>query len=232
MFLLNEWWKGLIRTVFPKVCVGCAAEIHQKQLICTFCEATLPYTRFQPGSFNAVEKVFMGRIDLFTATSLFYYYKGSPIQYLIHQFKYYKNLDAGQFLSLLLARELKKVQDQLQYEAVVPVPLHPKKLKRRGYNQAEAIAAVIARHLNIPLLHNYLNRNIAGTSQTKKSRTERNLLNDTPFIISPQHPSTAKHILLIDDIITTGHTIEAAGKVILEKTAKLSVASLAYTIKH
>lgn len=164
-------------------------------------------------------------------TALCYFRKNNIIQQLIHRFKYYQEIEIGILLSKKLAENLKLFHELTQFDLIVPIPIHPKKLKLRGYNQAAVISETIATQLGIahePLL---LKRSKKISTQTKKSRAERTLTNDNPFELNQKMPN-CKHILLVDDIITTGNTLEAASNILLTNNVKVTIATLAFAVKH
>ncbi len=169
----------------------------------------MPELNFLDRNDNPIEKIFWGRVPVYRAAAIYRFSKGGTVQRLIHQVKYKKQKELGIFLGELMGIALSKHQVWQSIDYLVPVPLHPKKEKIRGYNQAGLLADGIAKHLPATVSSGNLIRNIFTETQTKKSRLER--WKNTADIFRLQKPDefSEKHLLLIDDIITTGSTLEA-----------------------
>ncbi|MFW5978853.1 MAG: ComF family protein, partial [Bacteroidia bacterium] len=195
------------------------------------CWMDIPKTNYHKEQGNPVEQIFWGRIPVQYATSYFFYIKGSRYQRLIHEMKYNGKKEIGYELGKKLGRELKNTSfGQVDY--VVPVPLHKKKLKKRGFNQSEWIGKGISETLEQPLATKNLYRAEYTTSQTKKSKYERWLNVENVFKLNDPQFFSDKHVLLVDDIITTGATLEACANAILQsKNARVSIASLGFSDK-
>ncbi len=202
---------------------------NQENVICTKCLFHLPRTNFCFFQENPVFEIFKGRIDIFSATSFLFFNKGGKVQKLMHNLKYRGKKDVGIFLGTLLGRNLVKSPLFNTVDIVVPVPLHPLKRKKRGYNQSALIARGISDVLNIETIENNLIKIANTESQTKKKRFDRWENVKTSFIVKDKSVLKNKHILLVDDVITTGATIEACVTVLKElENVKVSVASVAY----
>lgn len=160
-----------------------------------------------------------------------YYQKNSLIQTLIHRFKYHQEKEIGLFLSEQLSDYLVAFHEHQPFHEVVPIPLHPRKLRLRGYNQAAVISETVAGRLRLKHNPDLLKKISTSTSQTKKSRTDRAYSTAAPFCLN-QYPEPGTHILIVDDIITTGNTLEAACNSFQGQNVKLSIATLAFTLKH
>jgi ComF family protein len=230
MFFLKRYTNDLVNLLFPEICNGCGELLYQQEkTICTKCLYDLPFTDFHLYADNPVAKMLWGRTHLHSATSLLYFKKGSKVQSLIHQLKYNGKSEVGVLLGKLLARKLKESELFASITGVIPVPLHEKKLRTRGYNQSDFIAEGIAEELNIPVNKRCLIRSKATESQTKKARFSRFENMQTVFTVIPTSDLGNEHFLMVDDVITTGSTIEACGNALLNNGLnKLSIATLAF----
>lgn len=227
MFFLND----LLSIFYPEICVSCNNLLTtQEKTICINCLHDLPYTNFSTEKGNLVEKTFYGRILVENATALLYFHKKGNVQELIHALKYRNQQQVGTLLGNFLGDELLKSKRFSNINCIVPVPLHPKKLKKRGYNQVTNFGKSIAEKLNIPLIENVLIKTSSNKTQTKKIRFDRWKNANDLFIVKNEKLIENKHILLIDDIITTGATLEACYKALHKiNNLKISIASMAYT---
>jgi ComF family protein len=176
---------------------------------------------------NAVEKKFWGRLALTSATSEFYFSKGSIIQNMIHEFKYRGNKKVGQYFGNLMGKSLLN-SNRFNIDVIVPLPLFERKEKIRGFNQAEILCNGISEIINKPVIRKNVIRKVFTETQTKKHRLERWKNVEGIFFVKDPQELEGKHILLVDDVITTGATIDACGSEILKiKGITLSVASFA-----
>ncbi len=216
--------------IFPQVCPACGNNLYkQENSICTKCLYELPRTNFHLCKDNEVARLFWGRVKLEAATSFYFYYKGSKFRNIIHQLKYKGQKDIGLYLGRLFGSELKH-SDFTGVDIIHPVPLHYKKLKRRGYNQSEYIALGISERLEKPVITNAVYRATDIETQTIKNRYERWENTEGIFIIRNCNKLENKHILLVDDVVTTGSTLEACASEILKlKYTRVSIATLVYT---
>lgn len=230
MGVLANWAEAAACLFFPHHCAGCGTDRLDKQTeICLRCLHRLPLTHFTAQPDNPVEKIFWGRTHVQAATSLFFYSQDSTMQSLLHELKYRGNQALGIQLGSLLGTALKNTS-RFPVDVLVPVPLHPSKEKSRGFNQATLICQGIAAVTGLPVCTPLLRRNAQRSTQTKKNRAERlenmvGIFEATPFNEVPY-----KNILLIDDVITTGATLEACGQALLEaEERKLWIASVCYS---
>ena len=202
---------------------------HQEEILCTTCLYKLPRTNFQDEERNPVMEIFNGRLPLISATSFLFFSKGGGTQQLIHQLKYKGNREIGIHLGKMFGSQLNNSPLFQSVEAIVPVPLHPIKEHKRGYNQSQLIGEGMASRMEARDISDVLFRKIHTSSQTKKSRYERWKNVKDIFEIRNTRQLEGKHVLLVDDVITTGATLEACGSKLLEIPGlRLSIASLAY----
>ena len=220
---------NLLNLFFPKVCEACSNYLSDnEQVICTLCRHELPLTNCHKYHKNDVKKILYGRVDLQNATALLHFSKGGKVQKLLHNLKYKGREQVGKFLGEWLGEELKFIQQYSSIDVVVPVPLHKNKLRTRGFNQVHQFGAAIARELDVEFNARLLQRKFSSNSQVFKSRFSR--FNDakTIFVIEDTETYKNRHILLVDDIITTGATIERCALELLKiKGVKLSLATMA-----
>ncbi|WGD35579.1 phosphoribosyltransferase family protein [Olleya sp. YS] len=222
--------KSLINLFFPEVCVACKDYLSDNEtFLCTNCRHQLPTTNFHVNNDNFVKNVFYGRAKLEAATALLRFEKKGMVQHLLHQLKYGNNEDISRFFGDWLGEELKLSNQYNDIDLVIPVPLHSKKLKKRGYNQVTQFGQKIAKALNTSFSEDLLIKiTNTETSQASKSRLERWQLDNETFSVTQLDTLNNKHILLVDDIITTGNTLEAC---ILElnkaHNIKISIAAMA-----
>ena len=220
----------LISLLFPELCNACGASLYQgEREICITCLFDLPYTDFHIYRDNPVAKQFWGRISCEMVMAMLYFKKGTKVQNLIHSLKYKGKKEVGIRLGQLLADRLKEGNKITDVDLIIPVPLHPQKEKIRGYNQSEQIAIGVAQLLDLPTSTSNLLRNKPTDSQTKKSRYTRYENMQTVFSVYKPEQLKNLHILLVDDVITTGATLEACGNALLNiGIKKLSIASIAF----
>jgi ComF family protein len=217
---------------YPHNCLGCGTDIlEHDNLICTKCSYELPETGFFSQTNNLIEKKFIGRINVEAAGSAFYFTKDSLLQKLLFELKYRGNKEAGTFLGKLTGLQMLNSQRFQKIDVIVPLPLNAKRQMQRGYNQAEIIANNLGEILQRPVLNNAVIRKIFTETQTHKGRISRWQNMEGVFLVDNKDELEGKHILLIDDVVTTGATLEACGEVILHiDGTKLSVATVAFTI--
>jgi ComF family protein len=228
--LFKKRMLDLIHLFYPHLCAGCNTDflsVHDP--VCPSCIASLPETGFENIPGNPAEKTFYGRIPLKAVSSAYYFSKDSILQYLIHALKYEKNKKTGFILGQLTGNLLKNGTMFTEDYLLVAVPMHPGKEKLRGYNQASIIANGIAQITGWSLCEDAVIKTTHTDTQTKKGRNERWENIREVFQLKNADPLKNKHILLIDDVLTTGATIEACGSCMLEAApASLSVATIAW----
>ena len=233
MQILRNVWTDLSHLFFPHVCAGCGTDnIGSSNLLCLRCLDALPVTNFHMHSGNQVEKIFWGRLPVTHASSLCYFNSGSIIQSLLHQLKYRGNKELGHYLGRIMGETLVQSNRFSKIDALIPLPLFPAREKKRGYNQAELLCNGMSEVMDVPVLSRVIRRDTETATQTKKNRIERWQNMDGRFSLIRPELIADKHIILVDDVITTGATLEACGQSLLSTgNTKLSIVTLAYTIK-
>ncbi|SKB79599.1 ComF family protein [Daejeonella lutea] len=219
-----------ISLFFPDLCAGCGTNLfNNEQSICTNCIYHLPVTNFHNDPQNRLAKQLWGRFSFVQASSFVYFNKGGRVQNIMHQLKYNKKPEAGFRMGQLYAHALRTSESWQIPDFIIPVPLHPGKLKKRGYNQSEYIANGIASTLAVPMKSNNLIRIENTDTQTKKSRFARYENLSGAFMCLDENALRNKHILVVDDVMTTGATLEACCIVLLElNNVRISVATIAF----
>ena len=231
MNLLRSYINDFVALIFPELCQACGSSlVAGEEIICVNCIYDLPYTNFhqQPG--NVVARQLWGRIDVQNAYVLLYFSKGGKVQHMMHQFKYKNTPHIGNRLGEIAGKQLISAQSFNGIDVIIPVPLHPRKLKQRGYNQSAQFAEGLGQKMTGAMVDTVnLVRLKYTQTQTKKSRFSR--YENMKDVFAVQYPERlqGKHILLVDDIITTGSTLEACGIELLKiPGVTLSVAAIAY----
>lgn len=227
----GKYLSSLLHLFYPHNCEGCgSALVSDAQFLCTRCIHRLPATGFfnKPG--NPVEKTFYGRLPLQHAAAVYYFTKGSLLQHLLVQLKYKNNREAGYFLGRMLGHALANAERFAGVEVLVPLPLNPQKEFIRGYNQSALLCEGIREIWKKPVLANAITRTRFTETQTHRNRISRWQNMENVFAVTEPQWLTNKHILLVDDVVTTGATLEACGSSILEiPGTQLSVAAAGYT---
>ncbi|MBL8001742.1 MAG: ComF family protein [Flavobacteriales bacterium] len=214
----------------PRRCAGCDDPLHQhEQAICSTCLADFPRTRFHDDPSNPVERIFWGRIPLHAATALAHFDKRGRMQHMLHRLKYRGDRTVGHALGRMLGEELKASARFADVNAVLSVPLHPRKERDRGYNQAEVLAEGLREALGTGPVNARLVRAVHTESQTRKSRLERWRNVKDAFVLHHGEVLTGRHVLLIDDVVTTGATLEGCAAVLQDiADVRVSVATVAF----
>jgi len=231
--VLREYFNDTLHLFYPHLCLGCGNDIFNKDsLICLDCLYALPHTKLAGTVDNPTEKIFKGRIPILSAHSEFFFTKGQVIQQLIHALKYRGNKKAGLFMGQLTGRTLMTSGRFNNIDMLIPLPLFADKEHKRGYNQATVICEGIASEMKIPVITGVVVRERATETQTRKRRTERWTNVKDSFVVNDPARLKGKNILLADDVITTGATLEACAGVI-EKAgaASISITALAMASK-
>jgi len=221
----------MLNLFFPNICRGCHKElIEGEKEICSICRHNLPIAGFHKNGSTEMSDIFYGRIPVVHATALFYFKKNNITQKFVHALKYKKAKRIGLIFGEWLGEELAECKEYQDINAIIPVPLHKKKLRQRGYNQVAGFGEKIALALQKPYIDDVLVKITPTTSQVFKERISRIFTNEEVFAVQNASKIENKHILLVDDIITTGATLEACAKKLLQiKGVKLSFATIAIT---
>lgn len=216
---------------FPRACLACQASlVTGEQHLCTPCRAELPYTDYHllPAAQNPLSRRFWGKLPVTHTLSYLRFLQHGRVQHLLHQLKYQGQQNVGTALGQLYGAELATAGLSPEFDLIVPVPLHRRKLARRGYNQADTFAAGLAQALPCPWSATVLQRTEHTASQTQKNRAERWQNVATVFEVARPQEIAGRHILLVDDVLTTGATLEACGAALLAAGARqVSIATIA-----
>lgn len=211
--IVKEMWKSFsdfISLLFPRICPACGGILlKQEELICLSCEFHLPQTNFHLFLDNPVSQLFWGKVKLESAASYFYFNKGNKIQRLIHQLKYKGRKDIGIYFGYQYGQCLRNSPFFQTVQVIIPVPLHKKKQIQRGYNQSEQFAMGLSDSMMIPVNQEVIFRIKETESQTKKTRFNRWQNMFEVFEVKNSMLVENKHVLLVDDVITTGATLES-----------------------
>jgi ComF family protein len=228
--LFQELTDALLHLAFPVVCEGCGTDVTEKQnRLCARCLSSLPQTNFHLHGGNPVEKIFWGRVPLLHATAQYYFTRSSLIQHLMHQLKYKGNKEIGQYLGALMGDSLNSSNRFASVDMLIPLPLFKLKEKKRGYNQAAVLCDGMAVEMQKPVRTDVIIRTSYTDSQTKKGRIERWKNMEGRFAIPNPALVEGKHLLLVDDVITTGATLEACALELLKIPGiQLSIATLCF----
>lgn len=211
------------------MCFGCNTHlIRGEQHLCTVCRNQLPLTGYTFNDENAVDRMFYGRIFIEKASSFLFYTENGIVQQLIHHLKYKNQEQISNFLGDWYGQILKENHFHTTIDTVIPVPLHKKKLKQRGYNQVTMFAKKLAQYLNAEYIDYILVKTANTKTQTKKSRIGRLQNNKSLYTLSDSAYLKNKNILLVDDVITTGATMEICAKALLKaEGVKIYITSMA-----
>ncbi|MEO6538323.1 MAG: phosphoribosyltransferase family protein [Ferruginibacter sp.] len=230
---LKNFFSDAIHFFYPHICTGCGSDLLGKQeLLCLKCLAHLPHTQFEKYVDNPIEKIFTGRFPLKAGSSEFYFSKSQVIQQLIHQLKYKGNKEIGFYLGAMMGKNILASPRFSTFDFLIPLPLYADKEFKRGYNQAEIICNGMSSVMQIPVLTKNIIRHRSTQTQTHKHRTERweNVVGS--FAVNNAAALINKNILLVDDVITTGATLEACCQTLLQVPGiTVSVATLAIASK-
>ena len=218
--------------LYPQICFGCGTDqIDNATPLCQPCIQDLPTTDFFSINENPVEKIFWGRADIQNAGALLFFTKDSLVQTLITALKYHHNKKVGILFGKLIGEAIAVEEKFKQIDLIIPIPISPSKINCRGFNQSEVIAIGMQQVWHRPILNNVLIKRSWSNSQTKKNRKAR--LQQLPDLFYLQKPTIieGKHILLVDDVLTTGATLEAAvASLMTGSPASVSIAVAAYTL--
>ena len=222
-----------LRDLFvPNRCLHCKSIIPENtSFLCVDCHQQLEFTDFINYSNNPLEKLFLGKVEIVDAGALYFYQKNTPIQTLLKALKYYGLQDFGQYSAQAIVDELKKSERFKNIDIVIPVPLHPKKEKKRGYNQVDLFAKIIAKNIEAKYVKDGLIKTENNKSQTKQNKEERHKSVQNLFKANPKYRFNQQNILLIDDVLTTGATLISCVKALRElNNVKISIITIACVV--
>jgi ComF family protein len=230
MNLLRTYLADFVSLLFPELCMACEASlVAGEHILCSDCRFNLPFTNFHQQPDNIVARQFWGKLNVEAAYALYYFQKGGKVQHLMHNFKYNGMQQIGNLLGNIAGGQLLNNPVLKTIDVIIPVPLHKKRLRERGYNQSKCFADGLAEKLNAVVDDENLIRTVATKTQTHKSRFAR--FENMQHVFEVKNPQLleGKHVLLVDDIVTTGSTLEACGVELLKVPGlRLSIATIAY----
>ena len=226
--MIRSWLEAFMAILYPRLCPGCSnALLQHERIVCPLCKSELPLTRILDSPDNVVEKLFWGRVKLEHASSMYTFVKQGKIQHLIHAVKYKENQELGIELGRWMGHYYANTHFA-KVDILVPVPLHPKKEYQRGYNQSQLLVQGMCEVWGLPCMEKLIQRTSYTDSQTKKGRFQRWENVSNLFILNPQYSIEDKHVLLIDDVLTTGATLESCVQALLTgNNVRVSVLTLA-----
>jgi ComF family protein len=229
---LYDLLDDFISLLFPRLCYGCGNHLlRNERLICTECFVVIPRTGYHFEKENPIAQLFWGRCLIEKAAAFSFYNRGSRIRALIHNLKYKGIKEIGSELGRIYGLSLKSSGFTNGIDLIIPVPLHPSKKRRRGFNQSEVISSGISEVTGVPLDIQSLIRTTVSETQTRKSRYERWTNVEGIFSVTNAELLKGKHLLLVDDVITTGSTIESCANELLKiDGVKVSAVALAYAV--
>jgi len=207
---MRKWLENFLQLFYPRLCLYCDKRLTEsEQFLCLHCFCDLPRTHYHRRTDNPVMKLFTGFFHIHEIGSFLFFERDTKVQKLVHSFKYYGNKKLARYLGTIAAIEMKNDGLFSRLDMLIPVPLHPKKERRRGYNQAEWIAMGVEQVYPTPIRKDVIVRKVDTITQTRKTVYERNLNVEEIFSINNADSLEGKHVLLIDDVITTGATLRA-----------------------
>lgn len=230
---IKQRGEDLIALAYPRLCAACnTALMRDEEIVCLACKYSLPQTNFHAIKNNLIEQVFWGRFPIQFASSFLFFDKLTKVQEIIHELKYNNQPEIGVELGKWYGKILKEANVMSEIQAIIPVPLHYLRLKKRGYNQSEMFAKGLSEILEKPVLTNVLLKTRKTETQTKKSRFVRWHNVNEAFILQNANIIEGKHLLLVDDVLTTGATLESCAQTLLmAENVTLSIITIAFA-KH
>ena len=226
---ITSLFDDFISLIYPKICLGCNNPLlKHEECICTICQFHIPKTNHFKEKKNDLQKLFWGKVQLNHAAALYEFVKDSPLQKMIHALKYEENQEVGIYLGKQIAYEIEDSTLLKGIDYIIPVPLHPKKEKLRGYNQSMSIAKGIQEILKTEIEITTLQRTVDTESQTKKNKYRRWENVGQVFELTDKNRLSNKHILLVDDVVTTGSTLESCIETLQQTEGiKVSIVTIA-----
>jgi ComF family protein len=232
MSYLYDLWDDFLSLLFPRLCYACGNHLlRNEKLICTECFVMMPRTNYHLDENNPVAQLFWGRCKIEKATAFSFYNRGSRIRNLIHNLKYKGIREIGYELGRIYGTVLHNSGFTEGIDLIIPVPLHPSKKRQRGFNQSDIISSGLSEATGLTVDTKILERKVITGTQTRRSRYERWANVEGIFNVTDTNKITGKHILLVDDVITTGSTLESCVNELLKtEGVKVSVAALAVAV--
>jgi ComF family protein len=229
---IQNYLNALLHLLYPQICFGCGTDQIEKSMpLCNECIHDLPLTDFFSINENPIEKIFWGRVPVQNAGALLFFTKDSLVQTLMSQLKYHHNKKVGILFGRLMGASIASEEKFEQIDLIIPIPILHSKINSRGYNQSQVIAMGIEQVWKRPIVHDVLIKKNWSNSQTKKDRKARLLQIPDLFILNHPKSIEGKNILLVDDVLTTGATLEAAiASLMTGSPASISIAVAAYTL--
>lgn len=229
MATFKDYWSAFVYILFPDNCLACGGVIEVgEKFICTICRVSFPRTNYHLDKENALAQKFWGRTNVKHAIAYLFFKKEGDVQSMLHYLKYKDCPEVGNLIGNWYGQELLDNDFYKNFDVIIPVPLHPKKFRKRGYNQSACFGEGLAEIWKIPQLKHGLKKIINTKSQTKKSREDRYNNMKSGFVVSNPEEIKDKNILIVDDVVTTGATLEACVNLLLESGAKtVSIAAIA-----
>lgn len=230
---LKELWSGFVHLLYPELCVACGEELPSGDVsFCFKCQLKISTSEMHLERQNEFTTRLWGRLNLESGAAMYYFSRKSPIQRALHQLKYHNQPEIGIKIGRAFGKKLRASEIYQSVEAIIPVPLHPKKERLRGYNQSAVFAQGLSESMGIPVLNKVLVRRSFTETQTKKRRMERFDNVGEVFVVDKPSLVSGKHLLLVDDVLTTGATLEMCGQALLGvKETKLSSATIAIAVR-
>jgi len=226
-----QYLKDFFHLFYPKLCILCENKlVTNENYLCTYCRHDIPTIDYTDYRKNKITEIFYGRVPIEKGMSLFFFRKKGKVKDLIHQLKYNGNQEVSSFIGYWFGEILYENKEFKDVDYIIPVPLHKSKFKKRGYNQLTKFGTILSTILDIPYKEHLLIKTSSTETQTLKQRFDRFKNIETNFLLTDISFCKNKHILLIDDIITTGATLEACCNELLKtKGIKISIATMAFT---
>ena len=222
-------FNSILNLFFPKVCAGCRKLLlSNENVLCTNCRHEMPLTQYHLDTKNEAIKKFYGKIEIEYASAFVYFNKKGIVQELIHNLKYNGQQEIGAVLGIWYVEDLKELNLKNPFDVIIPVPLHKRKFRERGYNQVTAFGKALSEGLDIQYDETVLYRKKYSKTQSKKNLLGRseNIENIFDVISTEKHQN--KHLLLVDDVLTTGATLEACSRALLKiPNIKISIVCMA-----
>jgi ComF family protein len=231
--MANQYFEGMMALVYPNFCVICAQELNQKsEHFCFLCEQDLHYTYFEKyADYSFADQVFWGRLQIENVYALLYYEEATSTRNILHHIKYNEGKELAYHMGKMMGRKLKESPRFLGIDALVPIPVHSKKEFSRGYNQSLLIAKGVSEELGIPVIEG-LYRKTHDKSQTRKSKEERYKNVEGKFALKKNALGGCKQVLIVDDVLTTGSTLEFASRAVYEGGGNVKVSLGTVAVAH